>query len=128
MVCGDEFKYRHLTDTIIIPRRRRSSHAAECSGLAKATIKPRLAKEGTLTDLRDMRREQAKARTKRFQGEEIGPTKFKYLDRSPAATTTTTTTTSTSQRQFERWARVDLVVSIRVDVGLAKHFGQNTMV
>jgi hypothetical protein len=46
-----------------------------------------------------MRREQTKARTKRFQigEEEIGAAKFKYLDRSPAATTTTTTTTTTSQ-------------------------------
>jgi hypothetical protein len=39
-------------------------------------------------------REQTKARTKRFQIEEIGAAKFKYLDRSPAAATTTTTTTS----------------------------------
>jgi hypothetical protein len=68
---------------------------------ANATIKPRLAREGTLTDLRDMRREQAKARTKRFQ---IGEEEGQFKDRS--TTTTTTTTTSTSQRQFERWARV----------------------
>jgi hypothetical protein len=45
-----------------------------------------------------MRRED-KGTNKRFQigEEEIGAAKFKYLDRSPAATTTTTTTSSQSE-------------------------------
>jgi hypothetical protein len=41
-----QFKYRHLTDTIIILEEGELVvRAAECSGLAKATIKPRLARK-----------------------------------------------------------------------------------
>jgi hypothetical protein len=69
-----------------------------------------------------MRREQAKARTKRFQigEEEIGAVqKFKYLGQITSGDDDDDDDLPASQRQFERWARVDLVVSIRVDVGLA---------
>jgi uncharacterized C2H2 Zn-finger protein len=80
-----QFKYRHLTDTIIILEEGELPRCPRCGmfgNFRKGHDQTKTCKEGTLTDLRDMRREQTKARTKRFQigEEEIGAVqKFKYL-------------------------------------------------